>query len=214
LLVFAASSLQDVFEGMRDDLKANKVGEVKYNFAGSQVLATQIEQGAVADILAVPDEQIIKDLAAKGFITEGIEKVMATNKMVVIVPPGANPKVLADTVATPIEQEVNGVEDMLYMSSTSTMDGSLTLTVTFCPPETVGLPKLTVASQLLSAFTLILDGQLMLGAFAEVTVTVNVHESPESASAETTVDPMGKKQSLQWSTVILPQALSPVGVLK
>jgi len=45
--------------------------------------------------------------------------------------PGANPKVLAETVATPIEQEVNGVESMLYMSSTSTSDGVMTLTITF-----------------------------------------------------------------------------------
>ncbi|HVO48209.1 MAG TPA: multidrug efflux RND transporter permease subunit [Steroidobacteraceae bacterium] len=45
--------------------------------------------------------------------------------------PGANPKVVADTVAAPLEQSIVGVEDMLYMSSTATMDGSLTLTVTF-----------------------------------------------------------------------------------
>jgi hydrophobe/amphiphile efflux-1 (HAE1) family protein len=45
--------------------------------------------------------------------------------------PGANPKVIADTVAAPLEQAIVGVEDMLYMSSTSTMDGSLTLTITF-----------------------------------------------------------------------------------
>src|SRR5438046_6031664 len=43
----------------------------------------------------------------------------------------ANPKLLAETVATPNEQEVNGVENMLYMSSTSTSDGVMALTITF-----------------------------------------------------------------------------------
>ncbi|OAI24060.1 MULTISPECIES: efflux RND transporter permease subunit [Methylomonas] len=47
--------------------------------------------------------------------------------------PGANASVVAETVATPIEQEVNGVEDMLYMSSNSTNSGNLSLTITFKP---------------------------------------------------------------------------------
>ncbi|MDO9104558.1 MAG: multidrug efflux RND transporter permease subunit [Methylovulum sp.] len=47
--------------------------------------------------------------------------------------PGANAKVVAETVATPIEQEVNGVEDMLYMSSQSTNSGTMSLTITFRP---------------------------------------------------------------------------------
>jgi multidrug efflux pump len=45
--------------------------------------------------------------------------------------PGANPRVIAETVATPIEEAVNGVEGMLYMSSQATTDGLMTLTVTF-----------------------------------------------------------------------------------
>ncbi|MDL9998218.1 efflux RND transporter permease subunit [Variovorax sp. J22P240] len=45
--------------------------------------------------------------------------------------PGANPKVIAETVATPLEESINGVEGMLYMSSQATTDGLLTLTVTF-----------------------------------------------------------------------------------
>src|SRR5437763_394451 len=45
--------------------------------------------------------------------------------------PGANPKVIAETVAGPLEEQINGVEDMLYMSSQATSDGNLSLTVTF-----------------------------------------------------------------------------------
>src|SRR5205814_7695662 len=45
--------------------------------------------------------------------------------------PGANARVVADTVAAPIEERVNGVEGMMYMSSQCTNDGTYTLTVTF-----------------------------------------------------------------------------------
>lgn len=45
--------------------------------------------------------------------------------------PGANPKVIAETVASQLEDEINGTENMLYMSSQATSDGRMTLTVTF-----------------------------------------------------------------------------------
>jgi len=45
--------------------------------------------------------------------------------------PGANPSTIAETVATPLEEQINGVENMLYMNSLATTDGRLSITVTF-----------------------------------------------------------------------------------
>src|SRR2546427_1725316 len=58
--------------------------------------------------------------------------------------PGANPRVLAEAVATPLEEQVNGVENMLYMSSQATSDGVLTLTVTFRVGTDVDLAQVQV----------------------------------------------------------------------
>jgi gold/copper resistance efflux pump len=80
--------------------------------------------------------------------------------------PGASPTVISETVAAPIEQEINGLEGMLYMSSSSTTDGRMSLTVTFeqgVDPERAqvqvqnrvarALPRLPVETQRIGVVT-------------------------------------------------------------
>ncbi|MEC9372260.1 MAG: efflux RND transporter permease subunit, partial [Planctomycetota bacterium] len=84
-------------------------------FAGVVAIAMTLA-GALA-IIVLPVEQY--------------PEVAPPTVQVATVYPGANARTVVDTVAAPIEQEVNGVEDMIYMSSTSSDDGAYALTVTF-----------------------------------------------------------------------------------
>ncbi len=61
--------------------------------------------------------------------------------------PGASAQTVAETVAAPIEQQVNGVEDMMYMNSSSTNDGSYALTVTFKPGVDLNLAQVLVQNR-------------------------------------------------------------------
>src|SRR5262245_4197685 len=65
--------------------------------------------------------------------------------------PGANAQVVADTVAAPIEQQVNGVEGMLYMSSQSGNDGSYALTVTFAVGTDLNIAQVLVQNRVAQA---------------------------------------------------------------
>jgi multidrug efflux pump len=71
--------------------------------------------------------------------------------------PGANAQVVADSVAAPIEQQVNGVEDMLYMVSLSNNDGSYTLTVTFKPGVDLNFAQVLVQNRVNLALPLLPD---------------------------------------------------------
>ncbi len=89
-----------------------------------------IDRPIFANVIAV----VTLLFGAVALIRLPVERYPAITPPTVVVTtnyPGANAEVVANTVAAPIEQEVNGVERMMYMSSTSSADGSYSLTVTF-----------------------------------------------------------------------------------
>ncbi|GGP27147.1 efflux RND transporter permease subunit [Silvimonas amylolytica] len=65
--------------------------------------------------------------------------------------PGANPQTIAETVASPLEQKINGVEGMLYQSSQATSDGAMTLTVTFALGTDVDKAQVQVQNRVAQA---------------------------------------------------------------
>jgi HAE1 family hydrophobic/amphiphilic exporter-1 len=89
-----------------------------------------IERPIFANVIAI-FTMLIGVVTLLGLPIEQYPQIVPPTVMVATSYPGANPQVLSDTVASPVEQEVNGVEGMLYMSSTCASDGSYKLMVTF-----------------------------------------------------------------------------------
>ena len=96
--------------------------------------------------------------------------------------PGANPRTIADTVAGPIEEAVNGVENMIYMKSTSSADGQMALTVTFKGGTDVDLAAMQVQNRVAQAVPRLPEAVRALGVTtvkASPTLTMVVHlDSP------------------------------------
>jgi len=87
LNVFAAASLTDAFTEIDEKFEAANPGiTVTFNFAGSQALRTQIEEGAPADIFASANQKEMDTLITGAFIAQDVSQFFLTNKLVVILP--------------------------------------------------------------------------------------------------------------------------------
>ena len=102
--------------------------------------------------------------------------------------PGASPQVIADTIATPIEQEINGIEDMLYMTSQSSSDGAMSLTITFKQGTDLDTAQVLVQNRIAKAEPRLPEEVRRLGIVAQKSspdLMMVVHlESPDNSLDE------------------------------
>ncbi|MFV2055642.1 MAG: efflux RND transporter permease subunit, partial [Thiohalomonadales bacterium] len=97
--------------------------------------------------------------------------------------PGANPKVIAETVATPLEEAINGVENMMYMKSVAGSDGVLVMTITFKPGTDIDLAQVQVQNRVNRATVRLPEDVRRLGISTQkrsINLTMVVHlRSPQ-----------------------------------
>jgi multidrug efflux pump len=106
--------------------------------------------------------------------------------------PGANPEVVSETVASPLEEQINGVENMLYMNSLATTDGLLSLSVTFKIGTDPDLAQQLVQNRVSQALPRLPDITRQLG------VTV-VKSAPDLTMVVHLVSPDGRYDALYLS---------------
>ncbi len=103
--------------------------------------------------------------------------------------PGANPKVIAETVASPLEEAINGVENMMYMKSVAGSDGVLAMTITFKPGTDVDLAQVHVQNRVSQATPRLPDDVRRLGVSTQkrsINLTMVVHLLSPNGSYDST----------------------------
>ena len=105
-------------------------------------------------------------------------EVVPPSVQVTAIYPGANPKTIAETVAAPLEEAINGVERMIYMKSVAASDGSLNLTVTFAQGTDIDLAAMQVQNRVAQASPRLPEAVRQLGvttAKSSPNITMVVH---------------------------------------
>jgi multidrug efflux pump len=121
--------------------------------------------------------------------------------------PGASAQVVADTIAAPIEQQVNGVEDMLYMSSQCTNDGRYSLTITFKVGANINMSQVLVQNRVALATPSLPDVVKQIG------VTVK-KRSPDLMCMVNLFSPDGRYDQLYLSNYALIQVMDALSRLE
>jgi multidrug efflux pump len=121
----------------------------------------------VAGLIAIPNLPISE-----------YPEVVPPSVQVTAIYPGANPKTIADTVAAPLEEAINGVERMIYMKSVAASDGTMMLTVTFSQGTDIDLAAVQVQNRVAQALPRLPEAVRQLGvttAKASPNITMVVH---------------------------------------
>jgi hydrophobe/amphiphile efflux-1 (HAE1) family protein len=149
---------------------------------------------------------IVGGLAYLGLPVAQYPEVVPPTVVVSATYPGANAQTLSDTVAAPLEQEINGVENMLYLSSSSTSDGRLSVTVTFKLGTNLDQAQVLVQNRVNAALPRLPEEVRRLGVSA-------LKRSPDLTMAVQFFSPDGSRDTIYLANYVALQVTNRIARL-